>query len=107
MVKITYVHPDGTRDTVEGSEGDNVMYTAIANNIEGIVGECGGSMMCATCHCHVDDAWTETTGPRHEGEEDMLDCATSPMRDTSRLSCRIKLSPALDGLVVHLPEDQV
>lgn len=107
MVKVTYVQPDGTESTVEGDIGDSVMATAIAQGIDGIVAECGGSMMCATCHCYVDEAWTEPTGPRRDGEDDMLDCAISELRPTSRLSCQIVLTAELDGLVVHLPEAQV
>jgi 2Fe-2S ferredoxin len=107
MVKLTYIEHDGTETVVEGDPGDTVMSTAIANGIDGIVGECGGSMMCATCHCYVDDAWTDRTGDRMDGEDDMLDCAASEVRPTSRLSCQIKLSEDLDGLVVHLPEEQV
>jgi 2Fe-2S ferredoxin len=107
MVKLTYIEHDGTETVVEADPGDTVMSTAIANGIDGIVGECGGSMMCATCHCYVDDAWTDRTGDRMDGEDDMLDCAASEVRPTSRLSCQIKLSEDLDGLVVHLPEEQV
>ena len=106
MVKVTYVHPDGSQTEVEGEEGASVMQTAVANDVEGIVGECGGSMMCATCHCHVDEDWTGRTGPRNEGEDDMLEGAASEVTETSRLSCQIKLTPDLDGLVVHLPEEQ-
>lgn len=107
MAQITFVQPDGSSTTVTAEDGASVMQTALAHNIEGIFAECGGAMMCATCHCYVDDAWTDKTGARNEGEEDMLDCAASEMRDSSRLSCQIKVSPALDGLVVHLPEEQV
>lgn len=107
MVKVTFIHSDGREETVEGRAGDSVMATAIANDVEGIVGECGGSMMCATCHCYVDDDWSARSGARMDGEEDMLDCAVSELRPTSRLSCQIKLSAGLDGLTVHLPEAQV
>ncbi|MBF9033345.1 2Fe-2S iron-sulfur cluster binding domain-containing protein [Rhodobacterales bacterium HKCCE2091] len=107
MVKVTYVQPDGTEVEVEGNEGDSVMATAIANDVDGIVAECGGSMMCATCHCYVNEAWTDRTGERHEGEEDMLECAAAEVRDTSRLSCQIVLTPDLDGLRVQVPEAQV
>lgn len=107
MVKVTYIAADGTQTEVEGNVGDNLMQTALDNDVEGIMGECGGSMMCATCHCYVDDAWAEKTGARHDGEDDMLDCAADEVKPTSRLSCQIKLSEELDGVVVHLPQDQV
>lgn len=107
MVKVTYIEHDGTETTVTGDAGDSVMAVAIANGIDGIVGECGGSMMCATCHCYVDADWADKTGPRKEGEDDMLDSAVCDVKPLSRLSCQITLTNDLDGLVVHLPEDQV
>lgn len=107
MVKVTYVAHDGTRSTVEAEEGESVMHVAVGNDIDGIVGECGGAMMCATCHCYVDEAWTDRVGGRADGEEDMLEGAASEVTDRSRLSCQIKLRDDLDGLVVHLPEDQI
>jgi ferredoxin, 2Fe-2S len=107
MPKVTYIASDGARTEVEAQEGDSVMQTAVANDIDGIIGECGGSMMCATCHCYVDDAWTDKVGARPEAENEMLECAASEVRDSSRLSCQIKLSDELDGLVVHLPEHQI
>lgn len=107
MVKITYVAADGTKTLVEAENGANVMQTALENDIDGIVGECGGAMMCATCHCYLDDAWTDRTGAQKPGEEDMLECAADIVKPASRLSCQIVLTPELDGLVVHLPEDQV
>lgn len=106
MVKVTFVAADGTETTVEGQEGASVMQTAVAEDVEGIVGECGGSMMCATCHCYVDDAWTDRTGDRLHEEEEMLEGAAAEVKPTSRLSCQVKLDATLDGLVVHLPEEQ-
>ncbi|PFG63068.1 2Fe-2S ferredoxin [Thioclava sp. ES.031] len=106
MVKVTYVAQDGTRTDIDADEGDSVMHAAVSNDVDGIVGECGGSMMCATCHCYVDEAWADRVGPRSSGEEDMLEGAASEVTDRSRLSCQIKLTPELDGLVVHLPEEQ-
>ncbi len=106
MVKVTYIQPDGSEKTVEGKPGDSVMQIAVAAGVPGIVAECGGSMACATCHVYVDDAWTGHTGTRSESEEDMLDCAMAEMTDASRLSCQLKLTEAMDGLVVHIPEEQ-
>ena len=76
------------------------MQTALAHSIDGIFAECGGAMMCATCHCYIEDA---RTGEASQGEEDLLDCAEDEVRPSSRLSCQIKVSEDLDGLVVHLP----
>ena len=95
MQKITFVNPDGSRTSVDAKAGETVMSVAVANGIDGIVAECGGSMMCATCHCYVDDAWSGQTGDRQDGEDDMLECAASEVRETSRLSCQIKVTQAL------------
>jgi 2Fe-2S ferredoxin len=105
MPKITYVEHDGTSRTVDAEVGSTVMETAIRNSVPGIVAECGGACSCATCHVHVDEAWTEKVGPPSPMEEDMLDFAFD-VRPTSRLSCQIKVSEALDGLVVHTPQQQ-
>lgn len=106
MVQITFVQPDGNRTIVEADEGASVMETAVNNGVDGIFAECGGAMMCATCHCYVDEAWAGKTGGRVDGEEDMLECAAAGLRETSRLSCQLKVSGDLDGLVVHLPTEQ-
>ena len=105
-ITITFVNPDGRRTSVDAKAGETVMSAAVANGIDGILAECGGSMMCATCHCYVDDAWSGQTSDRQDGEEDMLECAASEVRETSRLSCQIEVTEALDGLVVHLPDEQ-
>lgn len=107
MVKVTFIDADGVETTVSADADDTVMNAAIANGVDGIIGECGGSMMCATCHCQIDKDWADKTGNRMDGEDDMLDCAASEVTGTSRLSCQVKLSPDLDGLVVHLPAEQI
>jgi 2Fe-2S ferredoxin len=97
----------GAQHVVEVPVGENVMRGATYNNIEGIVGECGGGLACATCHCYVDDAWAEKVGgPKSQHERDMLDCVAGEQRPSSRLSCQIQITPELDGLIVHLPENQ-
>ena len=101
MTKITFVQPDGSQTTVEAQVGNSVMKTALDNGIDGILAECGGAMMCATCHCYVEDA---RTGQASQGEKDMLDCADAEVRPSSRLTCQIKVTENLDGLVLHLPE---
>ncbi|PHR21413.1 MAG: (2Fe-2S)-binding protein [Hoeflea sp.] len=107
MVKVTYIQPDGSETTVDAAAGESVMQVALNNNIAGIIAECGGSMACATCHVYVAEDWLGKTGSRSESEEDMLDCAASEMKETSRLSCQITLTEAHDGLRVHVPEEQV
>lgn len=107
MGKVTYVAQDGGAQTVEIPEGENVMRGALYNGIEGIVGECGGGLACATCHCYVDPAWLDKTGgPASQDEVDMLESAAAEVRPESRLSCQIVMAPSLDGLVVHLPACQ-
>jgi ferredoxin, 2Fe-2S len=105
MVKITYIESDGPTRTVEGEVGSTVMETAIKNNIPGIEAECGGACACATCHVYVDAAWRDKTGGPSPMEEDMLDFAFD-VQPTSRLSCQIKVSEELDGLIVTVPPRQ-
>ena len=106
-MKITFVAADGTTTQVDAAEGESVMRAAVSHDVDGIIGECGGAMMCATCHCYVDEAWADAAGPRHEGEGDLLDCAASPVQPTSRLSCQIRMRADLDGIVIHMPEAQL
>ena len=105
MAKITFVAFDGTRHDVEAANGSTVMENAIRNGVPGIEAECGGACACATCHVYVDEAWSERVGKPEAMEEDMLDFAFD-VRPTSRLSCQIRVSDALDGLVVAVPERQ-
>jgi 2Fe-2S ferredoxin len=105
MPKITYIDHQGTARTVEGELGSTVMETAIKHGIPGIEAECGGACACATCHVHVDAAWRETVGEPSPMEEDMLDFGYDVQPD-SRLSCQIKVTAELDGLVVRTPERQ-
>ncbi|MEM8750815.1 MAG: 2Fe-2S iron-sulfur cluster-binding protein [Pseudomonadota bacterium] len=105
MAKITYITHDGSKFEVEAENGSTVMENAIKNAVPGIEAECGGACACATCHVYVDDAWTEAVGSPEAMEEDMLDFAYD-VQPSSRLSCQVKVSDALDGLVVRVPERQ-
>ena len=105
MAKITYIEHDGTQHEVEAQDGLSVMETAIRNMVPGIDADCGGACACATCHVYVAEEWKDKVGERSSMEESMLDFA-SDVRDTSRLSCQIKVTQDLDGLVVKLPEEQ-
>src|SRR6476646_5960921 len=105
MVKIVFIQPDGTQQTVDATVGNTVMEAAKLNDVPGIEAECGGACACATCHVYVDDTWRDKTGTPSQMEEDMLDFAFD-VRDQSRLSCQIKLKPELDGLVVRVPAKQ-
>ena len=105
MAKITYIEHDGTEHVVGVDNGVTVMEGAIRNLVPGVDADCGGACACATCHVYVDAAFADKTGERSSMEESMLDFA-SDVRDNSRLSCQIKVTEALDGLIVRLPEEQ-
>ena len=105
MPKITYIEHDGTVHKVEAELDSTVMETALRNDISSIVAECGGGCSCATCMVYVDDAWSAIVGPPSAEEEEQLDSAFE-VKPTSRLSCQIKVTEALDGLIVHTPAYQ-
>lgn len=106
MAKITYIQADGSEQTIEANTGSTVMETAIDNDVKGIIAECGGACSCATCHVYVDEAWLERVGQPDAMEDGMLDCVLE-RRPGSRLSCQIKVTDDIDGLVVRIPEDQL
>ncbi|MGI9513043.1 MAG: 2Fe-2S iron-sulfur cluster-binding protein [Anderseniella sp.] len=105
MAKITFIEHTGKEHVVEGENGMSVMETAIKNMVPGIDADCGGACACATCHVYLQGDWTEKLGERSEMEEDMLDFAFE-VQDSSRLSCQIRVSDDIDGLVVKVPEKQ-
>ena len=107
MAKITYIEHNGTRHVVDVKLGMTVMEGARDNGIPGIEADCGGACACSTCHVYVDPAWVDALPPREPMEEDMLDFAYEPDPLRSRLTCQIKVTPALDGLVVQMPEKQI
>ena len=106
MPKITYIENNGKSYTIDVAKGLSVMEGAIQNNIPGIDADCGGGMACATCHVYVKEDWFNNLKEKEEGEEDMLDLAFEPKKN-SRLSCQILVSDELDGLVVDIPAKQV
>jgi ferredoxin, 2Fe-2S len=105
MPKITYIDSAGTARAIDAEVGATVMETAIKNDVPGIEAECGGACACATCHVYVDEVWREAVGGPSPMEEDMLDFGYD-VKPNSRLSCQIKVTDALDGLVVRTPERQ-
>jgi ferredoxin, 2Fe-2S len=105
MIRITYNDSEGNSRTVEAQQGSTVMETALREGVPGIEAECGGACACATCHVYVAPEWTEIVGKPEQMEEDMLDFAFE-VRPNSRLSCQIKVTPTLDGLVVTTPPRQ-
>jgi 2Fe-2S ferredoxin len=106
MVTIRYVSATGAETVVDASEGDTLMQAALMNNIDGIVGECGGSCMCATCHCFISGEFAEKLPPVSEVEAELLDCAATARQATSRLACQLKVTTDLEGITVNLPELQ-
>ena len=105
MPKVTFIQPDGQSQTIDIPVGLSVMEGAIKENIKGIDADCGGACACATCHVHVAPEWAEKIAAKEEIEQTMLDFAIEPS-ETSRLSCQLKMTEALDGLVVRIPKTQ-
>lgn len=106
MPQITFVQPDGQRHSILVTPGATVMLTAVANEIAGIVAECGGAAMCATCHVYVDEQSLALLPPVSEVENEMLESAASGRRDNSRLGCQIAMPAGVDEIVVHIPSTQ-
>jgi 2Fe-2S ferredoxin len=104
--KVVYVSALGDATMVVGQVGESVMAAAVRNGVPGIIGECGGNNSCATCHVWVRDEFTELVGKPGDLEDDLLDLGVSERRDSSRLSCQIVLTDALDGLTVDVPAEQ-
>src|SRR6056297_1271930 len=107
MAKITDSEHNGTRHEVEVASGLTVMEGARDNNIPGIEADCGGACACSTCHVYVAPDWVAKLPAKDDMEEDMLDFAYEPDAVRSRLTCQLKVSDALDGLVVQMPEKQI
>ena len=106
MAKITYYTHDNKTHTIDVQNGLTVMEGAVQNDIQGIDADCGGGMACATCHVYVKEDWLDKLPTKEDGEEDMLDMAYEPSKN-SRLSCQLIVSDELDGLEVTIPEKQV
>ena len=107
MPRVVFVAHDGVTRTVEEADGVSVMQAALNADITGIVGECGGAMMCATCHVYVREPWAAKLPAMTATESEMLTMTASERKPSSRLSCQIKMSAELDGITVDLPEHQI
>jgi len=105
MPKITYIEHNGKEHVIDVPVGQSVMEGAIKHAIPGIDADCGGACACATCHVYVDPAWRAKTGESSSMEQSMLDFAND-LQDNSRLSCQIKVTEELDGLIVRMPQSQ-
>jgi 2Fe-2S ferredoxin len=106
MPKVRFNQPDGSTVEVDAASGASLMEAAVDHDVSGIVAECGGACSCATCHVYVDPAWGDKLIPPDPLEDGMLDCVIE-RRPTSRLSCQIKVTDALEGLVVDIPDAQL
>jgi ferredoxin, 2Fe-2S len=107
MPVITFIRPDGNSIRVAATDGESAMQAASRHGLDGILAECGGNAMCATCHVYVEEIWLARL-PSMGGDEDaLLDGAAAERKPNSRLSCQIKLTAEINGLVLHLPERQV
>ena len=107
MPAITFIHPNGKNDRVDVGDGESAMQAATRHGLDGILAECGGNAMCATCHVYVDEGWLARLPAMGDDEDALLDGAAAERRPTSRLSCQIRITPQLDGLVLRLPERQI
>lgn len=105
MARVTFIASDGKTRVAEGSAGQSIMSVAVNAGIEEILAECGGACACGTCHCYVDAAWVDRLPPASEDENAMIECVIAP-RAESRLTCQLKLTDDIDGLVLHLPSAQ-
>ncbi len=106
MVQVVYVDNDGERTEIDVQEGWTLMQAAVSNGVDGIEAECGGSCCCATCHVYVEEEFVDKIEPASAQEDDMLDEVVAERLPNSRLSCQIKVTPALEGMVVRMPEVQ-
>ncbi len=106
MVAAFLVEPDGTSHRVAGTPGQSLMRAATDAGVDGIKADCGGMMTCATCHVIVGADWAPRLPPASADERAMLEMTAAPPQPTSRLSCQIVLTEALDGLTAGLPDTQ-
>lgn len=106
MPKVIFIEADGTRHEVEGKNGVSLMEIAISNNIDGVEAECGGSCMCATCHCFIEEDFSAAIPAMESDEDEMLGFTAVDRTSSSRLSCQIKMSDELAGIEVNLPSEQ-
>ena len=104
MPRVTFRQTDGAESVIEAAHGTSVMRVAVENGVDGIVGECGGSLMCATCHVYVSDPVAGDLPPMSDDEDGMLDFAEAPRQKTSRLSCQLPVRDGAAGLVVVVPK---
>jgi 2Fe-2S ferredoxin len=106
MTKLIFIEHDGTRTEIDAPDGISVMQAALNNDIRGILADCGGACSCATCHGYINEEWAARIAPPADDEKAMLECAVHETAE-SRLTCQIKVSPALEGIEIRLPISQL
>lgn len=104
MPTVTYREPSGAIRTIDASVGDTLMELALEHDVDGIIGECGGNAMCATCHVYVDEDHLDNLPQMKDAEDAMLEFTIAPRYDNSRLGCQITVCDRMDGLTVTVPE---
>jgi len=107
MITVRYIEPDLTERVVQVQPGQTLMQAAVNNRVRGIVAECGGACMCATCHVYVEESHVDRLKAVDATEDEMLEAVESERQDNSRLSCQIKATPEIDGIVVRIAPVQV
>ncbi len=105
MTKVTFVHPDGTRETHAAIAGETVMDCALDHGVVGIRAQCGGACTCVTCHCYVESPWAERVVPPRADELEMLEYAWA-RESNSRLACQVVLDESSAGIVIRIPRRQ-
>ncbi len=106
MTRILFIQPDGREQSVEARPGQSVMQAAVAALVPGIVADCGGACSCATCHGYVDESWQGRVPTPSADEAEMIDAGCLDVEPTSRLTCQIQVTAALDGLIIRIPPSQ-
>jgi len=106
MPTIIITQKDGTDVSVEASIGQSMMQAVVDSKVSGIIGECGGAAMCGTCHVFIKSEHLDILPPLSQNENELLDCTATPRRPNSRLSCQLKMTAALEGIQLELPEQQ-
>lgn len=107
MPQVTFICTDGERRELDVSAGTNLMRAATDGGIDGIVGDCGGAMSCATCHVFVEDGFGEQLAPMEPNEDQILEYTAAGRQPNSRLACQIVMGEALSGIVVRVADPQV
>jgi len=105
MPTVEFHFHNGDTQIVHVSAGTSVMQAAVSHGFDAVLAQCGGSCACGTCHVYIDDAWIGKLDAATENEKNMIEFVANSAPN-SRLSCQVRVTDELDGIVVHLPESQ-